>query len=46
MERAMREVYGYEGTPIQFWFIEKHITHKSGASPTRGEARPPRKFSK
>jgi GTP-binding protein len=46
MERALREKYDYEGTPIQFWFIEKHITHKSGESPTRGEARPPRKFSK
>lgn len=46
MERALREAYGYEGTPIQFWFIEKHIAHKSGSSPTRGEARPPRKFSK
>ncbi|MEO6513602.1 MAG: ribosome biogenesis GTPase Der [Candidatus Saccharimonadales bacterium] len=46
MERALREKYDYEGTPIQFWFIEKHITHKSGSSPTKGEARPPRKFSK
>jgi GTP-binding protein len=46
MERALREKYDYEGTPIQFWFIEKHITHKSGESPTKGEARPPRKFSK
>jgi len=46
MERALREKYGYEGTPIQFWFIEKHVTHKSGESPTKGEARPPRKFSK
>lgn len=24
LERKMREQYGYEGTPIQFWFIEKH----------------------
>jgi GTP-binding protein len=46
MERSLREKYDYEGTPIQFWFIEKHITHKSGESPTKGEARPPRKFSK
>jgi GTP-binding protein len=46
MERAMRETFGFEGTPIQLWFIEKHIGHKSGESPTRGEARPPRKFSK
>jgi hypothetical protein len=26
------------GTPIQFWFIEKHIPHKHHASPTK-EAR-------
>ncbi len=46
MERALREKFGYEGTAIQFWFIEKHIGHKSGESPTKGEARPPRKYNK
>jgi GTP-binding protein len=46
MERNLRERYGYAGTPIQFWFIEKHITHKHGSSPTRGDARPPRKIKK
>lgn len=46
MERNMREAYGFEGTPVQLWFIEKHITHKVGNSPTRGEAKPPRKFKK
>jgi len=35
MERLLREKYEYEGTPIQFWFIEKHETHKHGNSPTR-----------
>ncbi|HUC90327.1 MAG TPA: ribosome biogenesis GTPase Der [Patescibacteria group bacterium] len=35
MERKFRELYNYEGTPIQFWFIEKHETHKHGNSPTR-----------
>lgn len=35
MERKLREVYGYEGTPVQLWFIEKHITHKHGQSPTK-----------
>lgn len=35
MDRRMREEFGYEGTPIQFWFIEKHITHKHGNSPTK-----------
>lgn len=34
MDRALREKYGYAGTPIQFWFIEKHETHKHGNSPT------------
>lgn len=46
MERSMREKYNYEGSPIQFWFIEKHETHKHGSSPTRGDAKPPRKVSK
>jgi len=35
LERRLREIYGYEGTPIQLWFIEKHLTHKHGKSPTR-----------
>ena len=35
LERRMRAAYGYEGTPIQLWFIEKHTTHKHGVSPTK-----------
>lgn len=35
MDRKIRETYGYEGTPVQFWFIEKHVTHKHGQSPTK-----------
>lgn len=35
LERRMRETYGYQGTPVQLWFIEKHITHKHGKSPTK-----------
>lgn len=35
MERNLRERYGFEGTPIQLWFIEKHVAHKHGESPTR-----------
>jgi len=35
MERALREKYGFDGTPVQFWFIEKHVTHKHGNSPTK-----------
>ncbi|HSH18442.1 MAG TPA: ribosome biogenesis GTPase Der [Candidatus Saccharimonadales bacterium] len=34
LERGLRERYGYAGTPIQIWFIEKHETHKHGNSPT------------
>jgi GTP-binding protein len=34
MDRRMRERYGYSGTPIKFWFIEKHVTHKHGTRPT------------
>ncbi len=46
MERSLRNKYDYEGTPIQFWFIEKHETHKHGSSPTKGAAKPPRKLQK
>lgn len=35
MERDMRSQYDYVGSPIQFWFIEKHVSHKHGQSPTR-----------
>jgi GTP-binding protein len=35
MERELRREYGFEGTPVQFWFIEKHVTHKHGQSPTK-----------
>ncbi len=34
MERAFRETYDFVGSPIQFWFIEKHVTHKHGTRPT------------
>lgn len=35
MERDLREKYGFSGTPIRFWFFEKHETHKHGVSPTK-----------
>jgi len=35
LEREFREKYNYEGTAVQFWFIEKHETHKHGNSPTK-----------
>lgn len=35
MEKQFRAEYGFEGTPIRFWFFEKHITHKHGLSPTK-----------
>jgi GTP-binding protein len=38
LETRLRKTYGYEGTPIQLWFIEKHATHKHGVSPTRERA--------
>jgi GTP-binding protein len=34
LERGLRERFGFAGTPIQLWFIEKHVTHKHGNSPT------------
>lgn len=39
LERGLREAFGYEGTSIQLWFIEKHIAHKHGESPTLGTRR-------
>ncbi len=33
MERKLREDYDYVGTPVQLWFIEKHVTHKHGTRP-------------
>ncbi|MFI5270523.1 MAG: ribosome biogenesis GTPase Der [Candidatus Saccharimonadales bacterium] len=35
LDRKLREEYGYAGTPIEFWFIDKHINHKHGESPTK-----------
>jgi GTP-binding protein len=34
LERGLRERFGFEGTPVQLWFIEKHIAHRHGNSPT------------
>ncbi|HSX44612.1 MAG TPA: ribosome biogenesis GTPase Der [Candidatus Saccharimonadales bacterium] len=33
MERELRQRYGFNGTAIKFWFIEKHVTHKHGDRP-------------
>ena len=35
LETRLRKAYGYEGTPLQLWFIEKHAAHKHGLSPTK-----------
>lgn len=40
MEREFRARYNFEGTAIQFWFIEKHETHKHGNSPTKEPRKP------
>jgi GTP-binding protein len=37
MERSLRERYNFEGTPVQLWFIELHVTHKHGNSPTKAD---------
>jgi GTP-binding protein len=37
LEKRLREAYGFEGTPVQLWFIEKHKAHKHGASPTKAK---------
>lgn len=40
LERNLRQAYGFSGTPIQLWFIEKHVTHKHGESPTFAKEKP------
>lgn len=37
MERELREAFGFVGTAVQLWFIEKSDRHKHGNSPTRPE---------
>ncbi len=37
LERELRERYGFEGTAVQLWFIEKSGRHKHGNSPTLPE---------
>lgn len=37
LERELRERYGYAGTAVQLWFIEKAGRHKHGNSPTLPE---------
>jgi GTP-binding protein len=34
-DRKLREAYDYSGTPVEFWFIDKHVGHKHGISPTK-----------
>lgn len=33
MDRTIREKFGFAGTPLKFWFFEKHDTHKHGTKP-------------
>ncbi|HVU59933.1 MAG TPA: ribosome biogenesis GTPase Der, partial [Candidatus Saccharimonadales bacterium] len=35
LERGLRDKFGFNGTPVQLWFIEKHIAHQHGRSPTK-----------
>ncbi len=35
MDRTLREKFGFEGTPVKFWFFEKHETHKHGTKPEK-----------
>ncbi|HEY1646157.1 MAG TPA: ribosome biogenesis GTPase Der [Candidatus Saccharimonadales bacterium] len=35
LEKRFRSVYDYTGTPVELWFIEKHVGHKHGVSPTK-----------
>ncbi len=35
LEHQLRESFDYSGTAIEIWFIEKHIPHQHGVSPTK-----------
>ncbi|MEI9913584.1 MAG: ribosome biogenesis GTPase Der [Candidatus Saccharibacteria bacterium] len=35
LEKRFRRQYDFSGTPVQLWFIEKHVSHKHGVSPTK-----------
>lgn len=35
MDRKLREKFGFSGTPVRFWFFEKHETHKHGTRPEK-----------
>jgi GTPase len=35
LDREFREVWDYAGTPVKFWYIEKHVTHKHGQRPEK-----------
>lgn len=37
MEKELRRKYGFEGTPVRFWYFDKHETHKHGVSPTKAD---------
>ncbi|HUB93813.1 MAG TPA: ribosome biogenesis GTPase Der [Verrucomicrobiae bacterium] len=37
LEHELREQFGFEGTSLEIWFIEKHVTHKHGVSPTKAD---------
>ncbi len=37
MERELRQRFNFTGTALQLWFIEKHIGHKHGNSPTKAD---------
>lgn len=39
MDRRLREEFGFEGTPVRFWFFEKRETHKHGQSPTKASSK-------
>ena len=34
MDRTLREKFGFAGTPLKFWFFEKHTTHRHGQKPS------------
>ncbi len=46
MERRLREIYGYSGTPVRFWFIEEDSKKQAAKREARQTSKPAAKKDK
>ncbi|MGH7141922.1 MAG: ribosome biogenesis GTPase Der [Candidatus Saccharimonadales bacterium] len=45
LERSLREAFGFEGTALELWFIEKHVAHRHGRSPVYADVKHQKKVT-